>query len=308
MDFNKILKGRELSPNTIRNYESNITRLYKILFSSKNKPDNLDWLLWIPTETIINEINNNVKSNTSKNVIFNSIVVMLQELGHKDLAKPYSLERDKLNTLYQDKVKSNQLSKTQAQNWINKDEIRAVLKKYKKEVDFIYTKEIDDISRVDKTKLRNYIILYLYYHYPLRNDLYEINIIGEDDIIYNDKNYLLIDKNMTIILNKYKTSKTYGQIKIKVNTPIKKEIERFLTINETGYLIPNGQYNDHTTSEGIYYVLRNIFLKEYGKSIGSSMMRHIYLTHKYKDKYIESKKDSKIMGHSLDQQKNYILF
>ena len=308
MDFKKLLQDRNLSEKTIKNYKNNITRLYKFVFSSKNPPDNLDWLLWIPTETIIKEVYDNVESDTSKNVIFNSIVVMLIQLGQRDLSKPYVVERDKLNAKYQEKVANHRLSETQETNWIDKKQIKSVLKKYSKIVDYIYSKSLDEISRQDKTMLRKYIVLYLYFNYPLRNDLYKIKIVNKDSIMKKDENYLLIDKGMTIILNKYKTSKTYGQIKIKTTRPIIKEIQRFLRVNETGYLIPDGQYKTHTTSEGIYYVLRNIFLDEYGKSVGSSMMRHIYLTHKYKEDYIDSQKDSKIMGHSIDQQKNYILF
>jgi hypothetical protein len=44
----------------------------------------------------------------------------------------------------------------------------------------------------------------------------------------------------------------------------------------------------------------------FGKKVGSSMIRHIFLTDKYKDTLEEMKKDSEAMGHSVAQQKDYV--
>jgi hypothetical protein len=44
-----------------------------------------------------------------------------------------------------------------------------------------------------------------------------------------------------------------------------------------------------------------------GKGVGSSALRHIYLTHKYGDVEKEQQKDAAAMAHSVNQQKEYIL-
>jgi hypothetical protein len=44
-----------------------------------------------------------------------------------------------------------------------------------------------------------------------------------------------------------------------------------------------------------------------GKGVGSSALRHIYLTHKYGDVEKEQQKDAAAMAHSVGQQKEYIL-
>jgi hypothetical protein len=49
-------------------------------------------------------------------------------------------------------------------------------------------------------------------------------------------------------------------------------------------------------------VLNRIF----GKNVGSSMLRHIYLSSKYGDVKNEQAKDSKAMSHSIGMQKDYI--
>jgi hypothetical protein len=44
-----------------------------------------------------------------------------------------------------------------------------------------------------------------------------------------------------------------------------------------------------------------------GKKVGSSMLRHIYLTDKYKDVKEEQKNDSEFMAHSVGMASNYVL-
>jgi hypothetical protein len=46
--------------------------------------------------------------------------------------------------------------------------------------------------------------------------------------------------------------------------------------------------------------------KVFGKNIGSSMLRHIFLTDKYGDIFKASKEDSETMAHSLGEQRSYV--
>ena len=57
-----------------------------------------------------------------------------------------------------------------------------------------------------------------------------------------------------------------------------------------------------TAVNAITRVLNRIF----GKKVGSSMLRHIYLSNKYGDKLEEMKDDAEKMAHSLAQQKESI--
>jgi hypothetical protein len=45
--------------------------------------------------------------------------------------------------------------------------------------------------------------------------------------------------------------------------------------------------------------------KVFGKKIGSSMLRHIYISDKYKDVMEEQQKDAANMGHSVELQREY---
>jgi hypothetical protein len=52
--------------------------------------------------------------------------------------------------------------------------------------------------------------------------------------------------------------------------------------------------------------ITRVLNKVFGKKVGSSLLRHIYLSSKYGDTLAEMKKDSAAMGHSLEVQKTYI--
>jgi integrase len=52
--------------------------------------------------------------------------------------------------------------------------------------------------------------------------------------------------------------------------------------------------------------ITRVLNKVLGKNVGSSMLRHIYLTDKYEDNSLEREKDAEAMGHSVAQQKDYI--
>jgi hypothetical protein len=52
--------------------------------------------------------------------------------------------------------------------------------------------------------------------------------------------------------------------------------------------------------------ITRILNKTFGKKVGSSMLRHIYLSSKYGKVVDEMKEDANAMSHSVDMQKDYI--
>jgi hypothetical protein len=52
--------------------------------------------------------------------------------------------------------------------------------------------------------------------------------------------------------------------------------------------------------------MTKIFNKIFNKKISSSALRHIFLSDKYGDVVKEMKEDADKMGHSVQQQKEYI--
>jgi hypothetical protein len=52
--------------------------------------------------------------------------------------------------------------------------------------------------------------------------------------------------------------------------------------------------------------ITRVLNKVFGKKVGSSMLRHIYVSGKYGDVNEEQKKDAEMMGHSVDMARDYI--
>jgi integrase len=121
---------------------------------------------------------------------------------------------------------------------------------------------------------------------------------------YKEDNFLVIRKGVPVefVFNKYKTSKTYGTQTV----PIPKELADALTIylkrvpkNSTSLLIA---YDGTPLTQA--NAITRILNKTFGKKIGSSMLRHIYLSSKYD--IDEMTTDATQMGHSLEEQKQYM--
>jgi len=123
-----------------------------------------------------------------------------------------------------------------------------------------------------------------------------------------EKNYLALKENV-FVFNRYKTQSKYGEQKIEIPKELRKCIDEYL---ETHPLKDESNYPFLVTREGnafkgsssITMMLNRIFKKK----ISASMLRHIYISHKFGDELKERERVASNMGHSLNQQKDYILY
>ena len=123
-----------------------------------------------------------------------------------------------------------------------------------------------------------------------------------------ETNYLVLEKNsqkMTLILNEYKTSAKYGEKRIEINTAVRKVLRKWLRHNDSGYLLTD-KLSRPLGSNGITKTMTRIGQKQLGRSLGSSLLRHSYLSDKYTETNEEKKKDAEMMMHSVDMQDGYI--
>lgn len=132
----------------------------------------------------------------------------------------------------------------------------------------------------------------------------------------DERNYL-DTKNWEFVFNKYKTSKTYGEYKTQLPPRLKALISLYLvhhpilsglkTKKERDAPIcrPFLVYKDGEPLSQINAITR-ILNSVFGKGVGSSQLRHIYLTDKYGKVMKEKEEDAEAMGHSVSQQGDYI--
>ena len=254
------------------------------------------------------EIEKIYKPTTQKNA-YNSISVVMDALGKPELSARYGELRDEAHSKYEAQAKSHKKSPAQEKNWVSMAEIDSLLQTLSDEAKKIYKRE--NVSNKDFMTLQQRLLLKIYREFPLRNDVAHMRIITPHKYKTADKkeNYLVGTpaKGYAIHLNSYKTDGTFGAKVIQLTPELNGDVRKWLKFNTTGFLFVNA-LREPISANGITKLFTRLFQQRLGKNVSTSMIRHIYLSDKYKDDLEEKTEDSYNMGHSLAMQKDYIKF
>jgi len=294
--------------------ESSANQYLQTLHSLHNKTP-FNNLAWLKNYDTIHSSLEKFAPATQRNYI-TAIVSTLSLFKDKaTYKKTYKYWYDKM---MESKDKSdkepNTKSEKQDENWITWEQVQEIKKAMAKSISENVSGRHITPSAYD-TLLR-FIVLSLYTDVaPRRNqDYMDMYVVKKWDAeMPKDKNYLDLATKQ-FIFNKYKTAKTYGEQKEPIpdtdEKPLLKAIELFLKyhplnkpkVKEFKLLVAH----DGSPLNSVNAITR-MLNKVFGKKVGSSMLRHIYLSGKYGNELEEMKKDAEAMGHSVNQQKEYIL-
>jgi len=309
-DFTQLLmqklQGKGLSESSIKLYIRNLEKL------NDGELNNFKFLS--KKEPILEKLNK-YKDNTKRGFLISIVSVLGCCPEDKKLVKLkneyYGLMVDKSKEIKG--KETTELTEEQKKNWVSWDEILETFKKLQEEVDTF--KENKIISDKNYNLLLGFTILACYiFNSPRRNKDYQnMNIIKkETDNLSKDINYYVYDDNK-FIFNKYKTEKTYGKQEIPVSDDLKKVLDIYIKfqpilkgkvkrlINTPLFIYQDG--SELTTINSITRILNKILGN---KKMGSSALRHIFLSDKYKDINNDMKEDALKMAHSTPQQQQYI--
>lgn len=166
----------------------------------------------------------------------------------------------------------------------------------------------------DWDKYLMYLLICLYtYIQPRRNQdfNYMFCTMTKKDSYEPDKNYYDVEKG-EFIFNKYKTFAVYGTQVVSVPEELKKVLATYISdVCETVYsgvlpdewpLLINSKGERIHLQNGITRLLNRAF----GRNLGATAMRHIYLSDMYGAQLKKMKEDSEAMGHSHSTQAEYI--
>jgi len=150
---------------------------------------------------------------------------------------------------------------------------------------------------------------------PRRNgDYLEMMIVpSHTEDMPSTVNYLDVKKG-EFIFNKYKTSKVYGEYKKPIEPELRAVVSQYLKHHPNLWegrkqkktAVPFLVYRDGEPLHQLNSITR-LINSVFGKGVGSSALRHIYITEKYGKVEQEKEQDAMDMGHSVSQQKDYIL-
>jgi hypothetical protein len=155
---------------------------------------------------------------------------------------------------------------------------------------------------------------------PVRLDLHDVKIVRTGFIdpetkrpegISEKQNYIKIYKKSgrtytDLVLNEYKTSKTYGIFNERLPKPVTDLILQLPVSQSHLFQKKGGDAFSSPETFGVY--LRSVFKKLTDKNMSVDLLRHIYLTEFRKGEKTEERKQkiAKKMMNSVTEQTNYL--
>ena len=294
------LTEKGLAPSSIKLYVRNLEKL------SDTPLKNLSFLKDV--EKITDKLQK-YKENTKRGFLISIVSALSLDKKHKKLYDTYyKLMMDKNKELKAVEA-SGEKTETQQKNWITWDEVGTKMKDLEDKVNS-FSKEIN--AHQYDILLQEIILALYYYKAPRRNEYQKMNLVktitGQPDTL----NYLDYDKKQ-FVFNVFKTARKEGQVKEDIPPELFAIIQKYLKYHPLvkGKItkatnVPFLVYHDGKPLSQINAITR-VLNKIFGKAVGSSMLRSIYLTSKYGNIKEEMREDSKAMSHSVQtQQNNYV--
>jgi len=302
MDLKEILK--EFKPNvkdnTIKQYVIQLNRLKKLA-----EKDNFNFLKDFDNVEAMLE----GKHFTTVRNFYNSIIVYLQAIdGDGELIKKYVKARDDLNDEY-NKSQTETISEKQKKNFATMDEFNKMLDTMAKEIRAKKLKTKGDLTGKEKELLMMYTIFSMLRYIPTRNDIAGMILTTPNIYPKMDKehNYLVVGRAQTyLMLNNYKTNKTYGKDKKIDVTPetLVRTLRSYIraTGKKTGDVLFTTSTGNPISRNVLSQMLMKTSKKYMDKSVSTTMMRKIVVSHELGELKQKQEDLADKMAHSVQTQ------
>lgn len=276
-----------LKDNSINAYKNSLLKICRELTKEKTTCDikNLNFLK--NTDKVFDIINND-PITTQKNRL-TAIIVFLNtdKKKYEKQLKIYSDKLKKLTDEYNGTLEKQEKTDKQRENWIEYEELIEIIDSLFSQIKEQELNKKDTLNKKQYKLLMEYVLLKTILTFPIRNDYADMKVLEEND--YDEKkdkeNYLILKdkKPYQFILNEYKTQDQYGKKVLDIPKPLSNIIKLFLKHNNSGYFVTQMQDKSKPlNSNSLTKFIQNIFLRETKKKIGSSMLRHIIISHELK--------------------------
>lgn len=307
-DLEKGLTDKGLAQSSIKLYLRNLEKL------NDNQP--LKNLNFLKDPASIQAKLEKYKENTKRGYLISICSVLSLDKGTKPKQKLYDqyfqMMMDK-NKELKGEEKENVKSETQDKNWLDWKEVEEKFNELEAKVASF--KDNKEINEHQYNSLLQLVVLSLYVLFPPRRNEYQKMMIAKSATEQSptDTNWVDLERQR-FIFNKYKTAKKEGQKVVPMPDEFVRILSRYLKFHplikgkkmtNKSEPVPFLVYYDGSPLDKVNSITR-ILNKIFGRKVGSSMLRHIYLSSKYGDVQEEQKKDAELMGHSTAQQKDYI--
>lgn len=298
----EFINTKKLAESSTKLYLRNLERL-----NDDSPLKNLNFLK--DPEIIIKKIDN-YKDNTRRGYLISICSVLSLDKNTPKKQKLYDVYFKMMmdmNRRLKSSESENEKTDTQKDNWLEWSEVE-------KKWDELHEKVSAYKGTMNPQQYDNilqYVILSLYVLLPPRRNEYQHMVVAKSVTDPNpDINYYNVD-NQQMIFNKFKTAKKEGQKIIDIPLKLQGVLRTYIKFHpllkgkvsktEVPFLV----HQDGSPFNQVNSITR-ILNKIFKRNVGSSMLRHIYLSSKYGDVQEQQKTDAEMMGHSTGQQKDYI--
>jgi integrase len=276
MDIKAYIKSKRegLAESSITTYASILKSLYKKVWGDEK----MDFNKFSEHKVILESLKD-LPPNKRKTIL-SALFIITQIPQYRTLMMEDS-------TAYAKEIAQNKKTETQEENWVEPQEIDAVLAKLEKDATAIYKKQTK--TPQDLQEIQNYIIMVLLSgkYIPTRRSKdfcdFKIKSINPETDNYIDK------KNL--VFNSYKTAKTYGRQTLPIPIKLKNILNKWIAINPTDYLLFDVNMNPLTNVK-LNQRINKIFD---GKKVSTNNLRHTNITEALGEHKATKKKAEKLM-------------
>lgn len=320
-----LFDGKTISESSKNLYLKNLVRL-----NGGQPIKNLNFLKDVEAiQTKLNEL----KPNTRRTYIIAIVSLLKSLIDQPKMKKLYDRYYPSLEAINKDLKTSNEKTPKETDNWLSQEEIKSKFDELKT----IYTELLESkskkISEAQYNKLLDLVVLGLYVlQRPRRNMDYQDMVvttlkvkapkkavpapvpsedISKEETATKSKSNVLNLADNKFEFNNYKTKGAYLQQTESLDLELRQIIDLYLKYHPLAKEMKKESVSFIVSHDGKPFTNNNDFTrllyKIFGKKIGVSMLRKIFLTDKYKDTLDELKSDSQAMGTSTSTiQDHYI--
>lgn len=285
----------KVSDTTAKTYAS----LVKSMFYKGNDKDVEFNLKWFETPENVFEVLKDKPVQVRKTNLA-AVVVLLDRKGTTEYSKVMNTDADATKAQYAKQEKTEK----QTKNWMDFAEVKALWQtKYDKVKHLLNRTKGPELDSGEKHDLMKFMALTLttgIFFPPRRSEWITMKVSNYDP---EKDNYIDLKGNK-FVFNQYKTAKTMGREEVGFPKEFRTLLLRYLKHVDNDYLLFNTQGKPFTNA-ALAQQLNSIF----GKRISTGMLRHIWISNKYKDmpSLADLKETADSLGHSTDRMMEYIV-
>jgi hypothetical protein len=318
-----LFDGKTISESSKNLYLKNLVRL-----NGGQPIKNLNFLKDV--ETIQKKLDE-LKPNTRRTYIIAIVSLLKSMIDQPKMKKLYDRYYPSLEAINKDLKTSNEKTPKETDNWLNQDEIKSKFDELKTIFTELMESKSKKITEAQYNKLLDLVVLGLYVlQRPRRNMDYQdmlvttlkvkvpktakaVAEVPSEDTSKDTKtmsNVLNLADNK-FEFNNYKTKGCYLQQTESLDFELRQIIDLYLKYHPLAKEMKKESVPFIVSYDGKAFTNNNDFTRLlnriFGKKIGVSMLRKIFLTDKYKETLDELKSDSQAMGTSTSTiQDHYI--